>query len=316
MPLHTLLGYTGTVNSVTFDPYGKILVSGGSDDTINLWNIATGKLEQTFATHTSTVYSVVFNSDGTTLASGGWDTVCLWNVTNFKLEHILTESGVKFTSVAFSPVENLLAGCGLKTIGSFKTLYFWDVATGKQKQKLQGHKDDEALKLTLRSVNFNPNGKTLAGGGKAAYNGEDNPGNKAIRLWNAVTGEYKQTLSGNMRDINSVAFSPDGKILAGGCDAMTRYQEVDSDIFLWNAVTGKHKQTLKGHKGSVYCVVFSPDGSTLASGSADNTIRLWNVATGKHIQTLKGHTGNVNSVIFSADGSMLASGSSDGTVLL
>lgn len=314
--IHTLLGYTGMVNSVTFSPYGKILVSGGSDDTINLWNIATGKLKRTLATHTSTVYSVGFNSDGTMLATGGWDSVCIWNVLNFKLEHILTESGVKFISVAFSPVENLLAGCGVKTIGSFKTLYFWDVATGKQKQTPQGHKGDEALNLTLRSVKFNPNGKTLAGGGKAAYNGEDNPGNKAIRLWNAVTGEHEQILSGNMGDINSVAFSPNGKILAGGCDSMWYRDDLDSDVFLWNAVTGEHMQTLKGHKGSVYCVVFSPDGSTLASGSADNTIRLWNVATGKHIQTLKGHTGNVNSVSFSVDGSMLASGSSDGTVLL
>ena len=113
------------------------------------------------------------------------------------------------------------------------------------------------------------------------------------------------TLEGHTTTVYSVAFSPDGKMLASGSG--------DGTICLWNATTGEHLQTLEG---SGYSVAFSPDGSTLASASWDDTIRLWNATTGEHLQTLEGHTDTVYSVAFSPDGSTLASGSKDETIRL
>src|SRR5437762_9268008 len=80
-------------------------------------------------------------------------------------------------------------------------------------------------------------------------------------------------LKGHTAIVYSVAFSPDGKILATA--------GFDNIVKLWDFATGKELRTLTGHTGAVYCVAFSKDGTQLASSSLDKTIRLWTVADGK-----------------------------------
>ena len=108
--------------------------------------------------------------------------------------------------------------------------------------------------------------------------------------------------------ILSVAFSPDGKLLATG--------GVKEEICLWQVTDGKLLMTCKGHTGWIRALAFSPDGRILGSSSTDQTIRLWNTSTGLCHRILTGHTGSVRSVAFSPDGQILASGSDDQTVKL
>jgi WD40 repeat protein len=110
--------------------------------------------------------------------------------------------------------------------------------------------------------------------------------------------------------VASVAFSPDGRQVAGG--------SAQGTVLVWDADTGEPiGEPLAGHADAVLSVAFSPDGHRLASAGGDGAVRLWNPDTGQpHGDPLIGHAGHVTSVAFSPDGHRLASAGGDGTVRL
>ena len=106
----------------------------------------------------------------------------------------------------------------------------------------------------------------------------------------------------------SVAYSPDGSVLASGLQ--------DGTVRLWDASTGGFIATLAGHTDRVTAVAYSPRDDTIASGSWDNTVRLWDANTHQLKKTLVGHSRWVTSIAYSPDGNALVSGSEDATVRL
>ena len=127
---------------------------------------------------------------------------------------------------------------------------------------------------------------------------------------NTQNNEQICSLSGE-KQINSVAFSPDGSLIAAGDGGLGD----EGTIRLYNAATGDpFGSPLTGHQSLVSSVHFSPDGKRLVSGSYDNTVMVWDPSTGEQLCQLRGHTDVVTSVCFSSDGKELASGSQDSTV--
>lgn len=104
----------------------------------------------------------------------------------------------------------------------------------------------------------------------------------------------------------SVAFSPDGRLLAVGC--------ADGTMHLWDVRRGVRRVSVEAHADIINSIAFDPTGEILASGSTDKTIKIWKVTKCKFIATLRGHQFWVMSVAFQADGTALASGDFGGVV--
>jgi TRAP-type C4-dicarboxylate transport system substrate-binding protein len=112
-----------------------------------------------------------------------------------------------------------------------------------------------------------------------------------------------RVFSGHPEAVAAVAFSPDGKYIATGCD--------DHIARVWDIASGELVREFTGHQGHVNGIKFSLDSRLLLTGSEDKTARLWDIAAGQTLRIFQGHRADVQGVTFSPDGNLIATGSND-----
>lgn len=237
---------------IAFSPDGMRLALVSGNETVEMWNVTTGALLQTF--EGGNVESIEFSPEGTRLALVlGDSTVRILDITTGASLQILKIHHVY--SVAFSPDGTHLALAGKRTVG------ICDVMTGALLRTLEGHTDG------VYSVAFSLDGARLA---SASEDG-------TLKMWDIRTAALLWT------DDNSLApylveFSPDGRMLACASD----YDEVR----LYDAKTYNELQRFQGLQGFPVTVRFSPDSKELVSAFIDKTVRRWNIESGSLLSTV------------------------------
>ena len=162
--------------------------------------------------------------------------------------------------LSFSPDGNwLAAACDKGVVGA------WNIDTGAW-QELQRYEWEHWARIA-----FSPNENLLAVAAAV---------DPKISIWRLDRSKRIAEFPA-ARDIQAIAISPDGKVLAAA--------EVENAVSLWELPSGSPLAVLRGHAGRVGSIAFSPDGSTLASASDDGTVRLWNVPGQRELFAISQH---------------------------
>jgi len=284
--LHILSGHASWVTCVALSPNAQIVASSSLDDTVRIWNAATGEAIAVLKGHSRGVNTIALSPDGRALISGSDDYMLkIWNASTGALLGTLTGHSRDVNAVAISPDSKLFVSGG-----EDRTIRIWSLTTGAMMRTLSGTTG------MIRTLAISPDGKLLASGGL------DNK----VRLWNLAAGSPIQVLSGHLNSINAIAFCNDGKTLVTGSK--------DKTIRIWNYQTGALLRSLSEHTRDVNAIVITLGDRLLVSGSSDRTIRIWDLASGRVLMTWADHADAVNSLAVSRDGKLLVSGSSDKTV--
>jgi WD40 repeat protein len=215
----------------------------------------------------------------------------IWDVRQGKRLHSLLGHHSFVNGVAWSA-----DGTRVASAGSDRTVQVWDAATGRRLHHLEGHRGQ------VIRVAFSPKGDLLATGGQGRLTASssqtpDDVGE--VKLWDLKSCRETLALAGHPLGVLSVAFSPDGTVLASGSR--------DRTVKLWDTRTGKLLRTLFGHTDDVTAVAFSPRGGPMVTAGADRGVRLWDWADGKPLGILRGHRLPINALAFHPDGRHLAS---------
>ncbi|MFB0551689.1 MAG: protein kinase [Phycisphaerae bacterium] len=339
------LGHRGNVNRIAYSPNGRWLASGSSDGTLRLWDSDSGQLTKILIDSNDTV-DLPWVTDGREADRFSWsadgqtrtldEIIILWEIDLPDIWQSLQRSA---TAVALSPDRamlafgdrdstirvlntksgqlrhtNIPAWCGpvhsvrfssdskvLATSAGSGTICLWDAHRWQPLRKFETDSITGGFSPSVSTISWDPGDTVIA---------RPNNHQDALEILDSQSGQVLRVLYGNSQKIASVAWSPDGTLLAAGT--------IDGKAHLWDIKSDSNEPfvTLDARTGRANTVTWHPDGQSLITAGEDGNIKLWEPHTGKLTHTFDRHTGPITCLAPSPNGKVLASGSPDGTIRL
>ncbi|KAG8196954.1 hypothetical protein JTE90_009013 [Oedothorax gibbosus] len=247
---------------LTVSKDGAVAVTGSKDNTLKVWNLATGDVVQNLVGHTGPVTCAAIAPNGIFVVSGSEDTTL--KVFGLALGH--AESRFKpadaWESDGWDVANNVVFAVAGK---NDNTLKFWPLMD-IDAEKSVSHSD------SILCYTVSHDCATL-------ITGSDD---MSLKVWEVATGKLTQVLAGHEGSVTCVAAAPlrPSLVVSGSSDCT---------LIMWDMATGSEGLSFRGHTDTVQCAALAPDASALLSGSLDNTIQLWDTRTGDRLSLLALH---------------------------
>jgi WD40 repeat protein len=273
--------FMAMMNSIQYGDGPQPIVEGPLDNVVAIRSANASQITplMMLGDESVSVEAVAFNSDDRLLAIGSADgNVQLWDVATGETRFTLPGHTGGASSLAFGA-----GGYSLAVGTGSGEVWLWDTASGELSGTLQEHE------TAVTSVAFQADGFLIASG---AADG-------SLKVWDMISASEQPALAeaNDQTPIGSLAFSPDGTLLAAGDGSRLR---------LWDTATWTLQTELETEISDISCISFRPDGAALVYGGADPAVWVWDLTNSNQV-LLEGHIGTVSALAFSPEGDLIAS---------